>query len=217
MSGIVTGWRTWVLAPVLWLLAPAGASASYTGVEVELVGASDFGWSYRVYALFSDPADQVVAVYGWAPAPMALVSASSIYQHPYGASTALGLNTALFGAYPDLVYDSWFTIGSESGDGSAALNLAGMGASFDAFESGEGFVLDDPVGGTWFIAPDSSPEAFAGEEGRVLLGQFTVTGLTSWTFKCNMWIPQGSLSRRGLVVTFPQDVTFGCMDEEVQF
>ena len=215
MSGIVTGWRTWVLAPVLWLLAPAGASASYTGVEVELVATSDYGWSYRVYATFSDPADQVVAVYGWAPAPMALVSASSIYQHPYGASTALGLNTALFGAYPDLVYDSWFTIGSESGDGSAALNLAGMGTSFDAFESGEGFVLDDPVGGTWFIAPDSSPEAFAGEEGRVLLGQFTVTGLTSWTFNVQHVDSAGvTFNEEGLVVTFPQDVTFGCMDEE---
>ena len=195
MSGIVTGWRTWVLAPVLWLLSPAGASASYTGVEVELVGTSDYGWSYRVYATFSDPADQVVAVYGWAPAPMALVSASAIYQHPYGASTALGLNTALFGVYPDLVYDSWFTIGSESGDGSAALNLAGMGTSFDAFESGRVCVGRSCW---WHMVhcPRLLAGGVCGEGGRVLLGQLTVTGLTRGRSTFNM-DPTGSRSMKG--------------------
>ena len=189
MAGIVTGWRTWVLAPVLWLLAPAGASASYTGVEVELVGTSDYGWSYRVYATFSDSADQVVAVYGWAPAPMALVSASSIYQHPYGASTALGLNTALFGVYPDCVRQlvhhrfrvwRWFRSAEPCGHGGVVWRVL----------SGEGFVLDDPVGGTWFIAPDSS-RSVCGGRGRVLLGQFTVTGLTSWTFNVQHVDPTG--------------------------
>ena len=88
------------------------------------------------------------------------------------------------------MYDSWFTIGSESGDGSAALNLAGMGTPFDAFESGEGFVLDDPVGGTWFIAPDSSPEAFAGE-GVASFWVNSRSRATSWTFNVQHVDPTG--------------------------
>ena len=215
MWRFTSGWRTWFLAHVLWLGAAGLASASFVGVEVELVDATEYGWTYRVYASFDAFDDEVVAVYGWAPAPMTLTVQSPLFQSPSGGPTAEGVNPLFFAAFPDLAYDSWFALGSEDAGGTSALNQAGMEASFDAFEAGEGFVLDDPVGGTWFITPGSSTDAFAGEDGKVLLGQMTVTGLTEWVFNVQYFDANGETQNaEGLTVSIPQGVNLGCTDPE---
>lgn len=215
MWRFTSGWRTWFLAHVLWLGAAGLASASFVGVEAELVDATEYGWTYRVYGTFNSAEDEVVAVYGWTPAPMVLNVVSPLFQSAAGGATAAGVNPAFYGAFPDLAYDSWFALGSEDVTGTSALNQAGMEASFEAFEAGGGFVLDDPVGGAWFIAPGSSADALAGAEGRVLLGQFTVTGLTEWTTNLQYFDSAGeSMNAEGLTISLPQGVTLGCTDAE---
>ena len=215
MRWFASGWRTWFLAHVLWLGAAGLASASFVGVETELVDSTEYGWTYRVYALFDAFDDEVVAVYGWAPAPMTLTVQAPLFQSSSGGPTAEGINPLFFAAFPDLAYDSWFALGSEDAGGTSALNQAGMEASFDAFEAGEGFVLDDPVGGTWFITPGSSTDAFAGEDGKVLLGQMTVTGLTEWVFNVQYFDANGETQNaEGLTVSIPQGLTLGCTDSE---
>ena len=215
MWRFTSGWRTWFLAHVLWLGAAGLASASFVGVEAELVDATEYGWTYRVYASFDAFDDEVVAVYGWAPAPMTLTVQAPLFQSPSGGPTAEGINPLFFAAFPDLAYDSWFALGSEDAGGTSALNQAGMEASFDAFEAGEGFVLDDPVGGTWFITPGSSTDAFAGEDGKVLLGQMTVTGLTEWIFNVQYFGANGETQNaEGLTVSIPQGGNLGCTDPE---
>ena len=215
MWRFTSGWRTWFLAHVLWLGAAGLASASFVGVEAELVDATEYGWTYRVYASFDAIDDEVVAVYGWAPAPMTLTVQAPLFQSSSGGPTAEGINPLFFAAFPDLAFDSWFALGSEDAGGTSALNQAGMEASFEAFEAGQGFVLDDEVGGTWFIAPGTSTEAFAGEDGRVLLGQMTATGLTEWTFNVQYIDANGeSQNAEGMMVSLPQGVELGCTDAE---
>ena len=67
---------------MLWLGAAGLASASFVGVETELVDATEYGWTYRVYALFDAFDDEVVAVYGWAPAPMTLTVQAPLLKIP---------------------------------------------------------------------------------------------------------------------------------------
>ena len=203
---------------MLWLGAAGLASASFVGVEAELVDATEYGWTYRVYASFDAFDDEAVAVYGWAPAPMTLTVQAPLFQSPSGGPTAEGINPLFlrrFPIWPTTVGSRW---GSEDAGGTSALNQAGMEASFDAFEAGEGFVLDDPVGGTWFITPGSSTDAFAGEDGKVLLGQMTVTGLTEWVFNVQYFDANGDTQNaEGLTVSIPQGVNLGCTDPRRNF
>ena len=37
-------------------------------------------------------------------------------------------------------------------------------------------MFDDAVGGAWFILPDASDAGLVGDDGRILLGQFTTEG-----------------------------------------
>ena len=49
-----------------------------------------------------------------------------------------------------------------------------MTAALQEFNNGNGFVLGEgAVGGSWYVTPNSNPLAFAGDDGKVLLGQFT--------------------------------------------
>ena len=98
------------------------------------------------------------------------------------------VNPLFFGTFPEAEYDSWFTIGAENASGGVNVqNTADtMAPALAQFNAGEGFVINDPIGASWFtVYPCGGQDvatcsegisAFGGSENQVLLAQITATG-----------------------------------------
>ena len=143
--------------------------------------------TWRMYLHMLDEDDYLSACTGSDSHPFILESTSNPawYQHPSASETfATGINTAFFTAFPDLEYDSWFTIGVE--DSSIDMDILSLADptydAFAAFEAGENVYSDTPVGNGWAtLYPGLGAEnpGFAGEDLRLLIGQITTAGTLS--------------------------------------
>ena len=60
-------------------------------------------------------------------------------------------------------------LGHQDSNGTSDLQQVGMDDAFETFESGSGFTLSTFVGGSFFLIPDVSSDAEAGNDGRVLI------------------------------------------------
>ncbi|MDA8605580.1 hypothetical protein N9L13_00960 [Flavobacteriales bacterium] len=154
------------------------AFSQYVGLVSEVHAESEYGTTYRVYAEFESPLDEVQAVYSigtneTGTVPLELGVTTSFYQDAsFGVDLGSSLFGALLGSFPSLAFDSWLTIGSESNT-DPTVSALGMSDAFDQFNSGQGFILNGVVGSSWYVLPGSNPLALAGDDGKVLLGQFT--------------------------------------------
>ena len=143
--------------------------------------------TWRMYLHMLDEDDYLSACTGSDSHPFILESTSNPawYQHPSASETfATGINTAFFTAFPDLEYDSWFTIGVE--DSSIDMDILSLADptydAFAAFEAGENVYSNTPVGNGWAtLYPGLGAEnpGFAGEDLRLLIGQITTAGTLS--------------------------------------
>ncbi|MDO7740648.1 MAG: hypothetical protein MUP94_03120, partial [Flavobacteriales bacterium] len=139
--------------------------------------------TYRLYVTTETSEDFVSSVYGNDVDTLILGTSSTFHQDDNGSLLPQNLNAELVGLFPDLAFDSWVTIGLD-GPAMAGENLVNaLGASGDlgwsaAFEDGSDIVMDDPVGGSWFILNGGS-NGIAGDDLRVLIGQVTTDGTLS--------------------------------------
>ena len=183
----------------------------YTGLSFELVGENTTGPgfdTYRVYANFMDPDAQLVAVYGLQDTALSITSTGTFYQDALGGPLATSIIPLLFSTFPDLEYDSWVTIGADDNTGSVDF----IGADFVPFEAGGDIIIDDNVGGTWYILPDLEPTAFPDADGQVLIGQFTTDGIVDLTVNLQYRASDGTNKQAvQQSLTFPV-VTPGCTD-----
>ena len=198
----------------LLALTSSLAWGGFVGVDYETVGESEFGTTYRVYAIFDNPTDELVAVYALESAPMVLGVSTEFYQDAFGGALAQSVNPLLFGAFPSLAYDSWFTIGSEDAEGTSDAQQVGMDAYFSSFEAGGGFTIDTFIGGSWFLIPGQSADAVAGGDNRVLVGQFTTDGVVNMTLNFQ-WDDAASntFNAEGYSLVFPEVPVPGCTSE----
>jgi hypothetical protein len=137
--------------------------------------------TFRVYAQFSNPNDQLISVYGTETNPISVTTTTTFYQDEMGGPTAEGTNELLFGGFPNLEWDSYVTIGSDN------QNIAGfnsIGMDYSTFNAGGALTSNATAGGSWFVFPDQEPTAFPDANGRVLIGQFTTDGTV--TLDCNI-------------------------------
>ena len=136
----------------------------------------------RLYAKLVNPTDYLTSVSGWDGMEGFIETTTSFYQHPDGWATPNNNNPLLFGPLPELEWDSWVTIGIDAApDGAAGEIPVGLfppQTSFwvDDFEAGGNVSMD--VDGAWFVTLGSS-NGLAGEDLRVLVGQFTTNGVLS--------------------------------------
>ena len=188
-----------------------------TGLSYEVVAVNPLGTgqnTYRLYADFSSPDTEVTAVYGTDTTPWQMVSDATdgFYNDAVGSNFGGGVNPLFFGAFPNLEYDSWFTIGAQPGDAD------GLNSAFDSaltsmadFNTGGEFVVNTFIGGSIFVVPGANTQGVP-VAGKVLLGQFTTSGvvdaLVNIQFRDAAQISQYA---EGLTLTFPQ-VVVGCMD-----
>ena len=139
--------------------------------------------TYRFYVDAVNANDFVGGVFGDASMPFALHTSNGFYNDALGATTGDAINTAIFGTMPSAEFDSWVTIGSASIPTPPAMAVTAIESPmqpwisrFDAAaaESGSDVLMDDAIGGIWFLmpgAPNGSPDA---TNQRVLIMQVTV-------------------------------------------
>ncbi len=156
------------------------------GIDVELhaVGGVVGMRTYRIYATMANSDDALSAVAGLQANPLEIATTTSFYQHPQGAAVPQVLNPLLFPAFPELEYDSYVTIGlsAPAGAGENATQLASTPGEdwASTFEAGGNINISTVTGGAWFAQPGGS-NAVAGDDNRVLIGQFTTDGYLSGT------------------------------------
>ena len=157
--------------------------------EGELAGMT----TYRLYLYMQNEDDFLVSCSGDDMNPMELASTSTPawFQHEVATTAfATDVNPVFFPTFPEFAYDSWLTIGAE--DNSAAVDVISLvDPNFDAFaafEDGEGFYVDGQIGSAWFVLPiATNAEAFAGEDLKTLVAQFTTSGAISGQFQVQVF------------------------------
>ncbi|MAI22913.1 MAG: hypothetical protein CL828_02555, partial [Crocinitomicaceae bacterium] len=206
-----------LLLSALGVILTLPALADAVGVEAEVHLTSEYGTTYRVYINFDSPDDELVAIYGTVGenqnAPLSVLTTTTFFQEPV-ASVDYGpdVNASLLPFFPDLVYDSWFTIGSEDNTGTGGLSAVGMESYLSGFNTSNGFTVDTFTGASWFVIPGTSADAIAGDDNRVLVAQLTTDGIVTVVLNAQYDDASGNTSSViGLTATFPE-LAAGCTD-----
>ena len=163
------------------------AMSDYVGLSSEYEDAGNDLWTMRLYANFTSSTDQLTGVFADSQSSLYIRSENGFYQNPYGGPTSVNINPALYEAFPSLEYDSWVTIGSEDQIDNAMLVT---GIDWTEFENGGDIEFDN---GAWFATKDDV-QTVAGNDLRVLIGQFTTYGSDSQIYgSINLIGQQGDL------------------------
>jgi hypothetical protein len=158
------------MVTIIGSMVTGGAMADYTEISIERTDNGDGTYTERLFVNFDAETDQLNAVFGDADNALLITSTNGFYQNPFGGATSAEINPALYTAFPSLVLDSWVTIGLED---QVDNNMLNIGIDWSDFENNGGDIWTD--NGTWFATPDD-PQVLAGEDLRVLIGQFTMYG-----------------------------------------
>jgi hypothetical protein len=187
---------------------------SYTNLSVEeyaVDGVTGYT-TYRVFANFDNQYDELTTVYGVVDgnetSPLSITTTGDFYQDSNGGLTADDINPALFATFPSLEFDSYLAIGAATTP--SPVSTVGIApGDFDA----NGLVINDNIGGLWFVTPGAEPEATAGPDGKVLIGQFTTNGIVDMTVNLQYRAQDGSVNTvQQEFISFPDDI-FGCTDD----
>ena len=146
----------------------------YLGTSSEQITNTISGYeTYRLYVNLA-PGARLDAVFGNAEYPMSIESTAGFYQDIHGGPVSNSINSDFFKFIPELEWDSYVTIGCLYQNGypfNSNYLYISPGIDWTDFESGGGVFANN---GTWFITPDN--EQGMEQNGRVLIGQFTVKG-----------------------------------------
>ena len=201
------------------------------GIEVEVVndnigpvagaaGLADLtGFStYRIYVVTNNANDFVSSISGDATNPTYVESTTSFWHDlGTGANTGGGIQSFLLGLFPALNYDSWVTIGLESTPiaalGEAAVSTVQSDSNpwltnFDPV--GGNIAIDDGIGGAWY-ALNGDSNGIAGDDLKVLVGQFTTDGEFSGQLYAQVFIEGDGSNEFRDTFYFGAGVP-GCMD-----
>jgi len=166
------------------------SSNSDYGIEVELhaVGGVTGMRTYRMYVTTPNSTDALSAVAGYAEYPLTIATTTDFYQFPGLSATPAGWQPqfATFPGFAEGAYDSFVTIGLDRAadlDPSAGeqnvQTARTPGELWDTlFEAGEDIVMQSSTGGSWFVT-EGATNAIAGDDHRILIGQFTTNGFLS--------------------------------------
>ena len=204
---------------------PQGYWLELETVTTHSDGELDGQTTYRLYMNMQNETDYMSSCSGDFYNPMILTSSSgSWYNSPFNAGwTAAGINPVLFTFFPDLAYDSYLTIGSENSNmqpfPQAVSSEVDFTSEFRSGGEGQNFVVDDFGGSAWFLtfpglaAIDTHP-AFAGDDLRVLLAQFTTYGTMSGQLQVQVFVEGNQANEfRDLLPICQTGECGGCTDD----
>jgi hypothetical protein len=167
------------------------------GLDVEVVAVHTSGalagkTTYRVYITTPNDDDFLSAMFGDDADPLNIVSTTDFYQHIYGSALGSDMIPDIFSAFPELEYDSWVTIGLDSGPGAGQMSPQIIESTefswVSQFESGGNLDIDDSIGGAWFMLdPTSASNANPDVDQRILIAQLTTDGIPSGVVQAQMF------------------------------
>ena len=155
------------------MLGQAGRADFEHACAIQYVGE---GWyengfsglaAWRVYAVFTEPTDGVVAVFGVPDHLMQVYTGSGAF---FNSAVANSL-TAPMNLTPAIWsnrWDTYVTIGADDAAGDATQLTPGFAGEVGSLAGN--FYTDDAA---WFVTPNE-PQALAGAALRVMIGQFVV-------------------------------------------
>jgi hypothetical protein len=170
--------------------------------------------TYQVFLTTPNAGDLVTALIGDNNFALNLSSSSSFYQHPEGGVTPEFISDVMIGVMPNLAYDSYVTVGldgpaSEAGEANAGV-IPGPWSS--EFEAGGPVVIEDELGGGWYVVPSAS-NAEVGADLRILVAQLTTDGQITGSFRAQVF-PNGDNENDDRVDMTFMDAICGCNDPE---
>jgi len=219
------------MLPRFFILAFAllctSANAQFSHLEVETYAVHDASLpelegltTYRLWAHFEQSTDFVSAISGLQGTPLKINTSTSFYQNSAGGNTGNQINPSLFDLLPEVEFDSYLTIG-RSNQSDPGINISTLVVPSEPwlnnFDNGESIVINGIVGGAWYITfGETSENGFAGDDLKVLLGQFTTDG--EFNGVLNIQVFEGGLQSNevrieGEAFSSDPNALFGCMDE----
>ena len=185
---------------IAFLLGSAQLASGQVEINLTEHTASTNGTTYRLYAEFDETAN-ITSVFApeaiyqdqWWPGldpsdssddlpPNSIPSISfatdasnGFFQFALGQhyNTPSGIIPSLFQFYPDMEFDSWFTIGGAEGVSAGVQLIPGQTDALNNFNNGGSFDTDGFAdGGGWYTA--TSTPIYTDENGQILLAQLTV-------------------------------------------
>ena len=169
---------------------------SFEGLVAEPIASNSDGVHlHRLYASFTNPLDELIAVFGDASHPLTITSGRSFLQDSTATSPWEGNDD-----------DSWLSLGG----GGTEIQSLGMEVPLANFENGQDLLFQSAAGAMWFVYPGSgwgAPDSL----GRVLLGHFASDGLVSVSLNFQYQAQSGeTVQVLDATVSFP-DLPAGCM------
>ena len=207
--------------------APVGYWLELETVVSHSGGALDGQTTYRLYMNMLNETDYMSSCSGDSENNLILNSSTGEWYNDAAATTwnAQGINPVFLTFFPDLAFDSFLTIGAEDATTPAAQHPSTVWGANDAsaeFVGGPGnnITVDDATGGAWYTpfpgtVDPNAHVAFAGEDLRVLLAQFTTAGTISGQFQVQVFVEgnQGEEFRDLLPICSGDGECGGCTDE----
>ena len=197
--------------------------------ESAAVGAG--GTVYRFFIEANDPTDKISAIYGNDQEPLVLTTPEGIWNSSFSTSwNASGINPAFLAFVPDLVDDSYATIGLSGPAASSGIPGAAdpslvedvdLPTTVSGYFSTGGTELNvnTLTGASWYVL-NTAGNALPDADQRWLVAQITTTGSISGTLNYQIFpLGDGANQIQKSVDfdgagEFPQFVTVcGCMDE----
>ena len=191
----------------MWL----GLVPEVVHTEGELAGMT----THRLYLYTPNDDDFLSACFGDDSINLVVSSTStpSWFQHEIPTTAfATDINPLLYDPYPNLVFDSWLSIGAEDNTANISLLSIGIGDELAAFEQGGDMVINSSFGGAWFAtnSENQNPEAISGPDRRVLVAQLTTSGEISGQLGIQLFLHgEGSDELRQLL-----PILWACNDPE---
>lgn len=154
-------------------------------ISIEESGTSPEGTVYRMYVNTTNSGDFVSAITGTSTLPSFIGSTRGFYQDmAYTNPFPTSYSEFFYSFFPELLYDSWVTIGLDGAPGSGQDIQAPLtGESNDSdptwvdeFNAGGDINLNSEYGDGWYITIANS-NGLAGDDNQVLIGQFTTHGV----------------------------------------
>jgi len=209
----------------------SGSQAQVTSITVEefytdngsVAGYPAGHTTYRIYANTENANDRVTTVSGNDDNPLSLsVTGSGIWNSPTGGGVLGDASPCILFDNPATAiaeYDSYITVGVDcNNDGAAnpvykaedsAQPWQNQAFATAPYGSGE-FVVNTPVGGTWFVLPDNA-NSQAGSDLKVLLAQITTDGEICGIFNLQIFPNYSGAGSDPVYGSFEFSSTTGCI------
>ena len=147
--------------------------------------------TYRIYIKTQNADDFISSVSGDSEFPTRIMSSGSFFQSSFGGLLGSDQNPALFGFFPTAAYDSYVTIGltetAAAGEGNINVIESAGNPWGNNFENGQDLLIDDAIGGGWFIF-NGNTNGIAGDDEQVLLAQVTTDGALSGSLYVQVFV-----------------------------